>query len=188
MKPTHRIMPLTQKKLRQQGTIAVALLAMCLIMILVFFQTEYVGAELLLIFGAICGLFGLLQAYGVFVQQAPQSRAFYKSSNVTQAVVLGSKIEKCKGYAGGVAGVGDGTLGCLAIVLELFMFSTQSPTYDYYLDIQFEVEESEHPQKLRVKVDNNLYSRVRQGSKIEVQYATADPRVLLIGLEIPKNK
>ena len=136
------------------------------------------------------GFIGLLMAFGLFVQQAPKSRAFQESSRVTQAIVLHSGAEKQKRSGGGYSGGGEGGLGCFMIILELFLLAVpRSPTYHYYLDIQFSVEEDKagSTQNLRVRVDNDLYSRVRQGSEIEVQYATNDPRVLLIGPEILNN-
>ncbi len=186
MKLNKRIIPLTNKQIRQRATILVSLLVICLVSLAIgIFQAA--NPDILVPMIILCfatGLIGLLMAFGLFVQQAPKSRAFQKSSKVTQAIVLRSVTEECKRHSGGSAGAADGGFGCLGIILEIFLFAASSPTYEYYLDVQFRVEEIKRTQNLRVKVDNDLYSRVKQGSEIEVQYATDNPHVLLIGPEI----
>ena len=195
MKPVNRIVPLTNQQIRQKTVTITSLLLIGLVVLAIgFWPGSMPGSWIITaVIGLVFGLMGGFTWHHLATQQIPPSHAFFQASTATKAVVLDHEVEEHKEPHTGLVGAGDGGVGCALMIVELFLvMAPRSPTYHHYLIIQFSVPgymlEPDETVKLRVRVDNDLYSRTRQGSEIEVEYAKSNPHVLLIGPEIMSRK
>jgi MFS family permease len=98
----------------------------------------------------------------------PKAKLFQDSA-VAQAAVIDRKQEKSKpGYGGGI-------WDFLVLILNWI-----SPTYNYYLIIQFEASKLKYRQgkvTLQIRVTEQVHDFYPPGSHVEIQYARNDPRI-----------